>query len=689
MGIADRLRAIFAQPSQSKQAPIVYMNGVSGKGRRDRYEDFAKEGYKENAIVYRCVNEIANGAAAVTFNAFLDKDKIENHPILRLLSRPNPRKAGVEYFQSLYAYILLSGNAYGVYAGPDNAPPRELYLLRPDRVRIIPGETDIPKGYDYIINGQVRQTYPVQIDGRSEVKHFSLWNPLDDWYGLSPLNAAAVDVDQHNLAAQHNVGLLMNGARPSGAIIFKPKDETGMGIQLTESQRQQLISDMESRFSGTKNVARPMLLEGDFDWKEMSLSPKDMDFLELKNMAAKDIALCFGVPGQLVGIPDNQTYSNVAEARLALYEETIIPMLRRVESDINEWLVPLYREPSLRVAYDIDSIPAIAERRRRVYENVVQGVNAGIISRNEARDRLGLTAVEGADDLYIPANLFPLGKVAPIDAGMPEKAYEEAYGEKRIIEIYPDGEPVPENLPAAYRPHGSYRMCHNCGYYEDDYCELFDAEVRDRYVCNDWISHTDDRAEKAEIDLKPTEAMAEEAARALQWRKEGNVGGTLVGVARANQLVNRENLSESTVLRMYSFFARHEVDKQAEGFRPGEDGYPSPGRVAWGLWGGDPGFSWARAKRRQIMADDKAVTVKVGDFVEWDSSGGMARGRITRIVRSGTLKVPGTDFTLNATEDDPAVLIRIYGKDKDGKWAATTTIVGHRVSTLTKIPDLD
>lgn len=689
MGIADRLRAIFAQPSQSKQAPIVYMNGVSGKGRRDRYEDFAKEGYKENAIVYRCVNEIANGAAAVTFNAFLDKDKIENHPILRLLSRPNPRKAGVEYFQSLYAYILLSGNAYGVYAGPDNAPPRELYLLRPDRVRIIPGETDIPKGYDYIINGQVRQTYPVQIDGRSEVKHFSLWNPLDDWYGLSPLNAAAVDVDQHNLAAQHNVGLLMNGARPSGAIIFKPKDETGMGIQLTESQRQQLISDMESRFSGTKNVARPMLLEGDFDWKEMSLSPKDMDFLELKNMAAKDIALCFGVPGQLVGIPDNQTYSNVAEARLALYEETIIPMLRRVESDINEWLVPLYREPSLRVAYDIDSIPAIAERRRRVYENVVQGVNAGIISRNEARDRLGLTAVEGADDLYIPANLFPLGKVAPIDAGTPEKAYEEAYGEKRIIEIYPDGEPVPENLPAAYRPHGSYRMCHNCGYYDDDYCELFDAEVRDRYVCNDWISHTDDRAEKAEIDLKPTEAMAEEAARALQWRKEGNVGGTLVGVARANQLVNRENLSESTVLRMYSFFARHEVDKQAEGFRPGEDGYPSPGRVAWGLWGGDPGFSWARAKRRQIMADDKAVTVKVGDFVEWDSSGGMARGRITRIVRSGTLKVPGTDFTLNATEDDPAVLIRIYGKDKDGKWAATTTIVGHRVSTLTKIPDLD
>ena len=167
------------------------------------------------------------------------------------------------------------------------------------------------------------------------------------------------------------------------------------------------------------------------------------------------------------------------------------------------------------------------------------------------------------------------------------------------------------------------------------------------------------------------------------------MGGTLVGVARANQLIKRERLSEQTVLRMFSFFSRHEVDKQAEGFRPGEDGYPSPGRVAWGLWGGDPGFSWARAKRRQIMADEKAKTVAVGDFVEWDSSGGMARGRITRIVRTGKLKVPGTSFTLNATEDDPAVLIRIYSRNSDGEWSATSTIVGHRVSTLSKIPDLD
>lgn len=102
---------------------------------------------------------------------------------------------------------------------------------------------------------------------------------------------------------------------------------------------------------------------------------------------------------------------------------------------------------------------------------------------------------------------------------------------------------------------------------------------------------------------KPTEGMAIAAKRALKWKDEGRAGGTLVGLARANQLKDREDLSESTVLRMYSFFSRHEPDKQATGFNSGEEGYPSPGRVAWDLWGGDPGQTWSKTKRDQIMRD--------------------------------------------------------------------------------------
>lgn len=105
----------------------------------------------------------------------------------------------------------------------------------------------------------------------------------------------------------------------------------------------------------------------------------------------------------------------------------------------------------------------------------------------------------------------------------------------------------------------------------------------------------------ADIDFTPTEGMASAAKRALKWKEEGKPGGTRVGLARANQLAKRQKLTERTVLRMYSFFSRHEPDKQATGFNSGEEGYPSKGRVAWDLWGGDAGYSWSRTKRNQIM----------------------------------------------------------------------------------------
>jgi hypothetical protein len=106
--------------------------------------------------------------------------------------------------------------------------------------------------------------------------------------------------------------------------------------------------------------------------------------------------------------------------------------------------------------------------------------------------------------------------------------------------------------------------------------------------------------EKADINLKPTSGMKSAAARALAWKKEGKRGGTRVGLARANQIVNGTELSESTVARMYSFFSRHAVDKKATGFSSGEEGYPSPGRVAWDLWGGDAGYSWSTSKWNSI-----------------------------------------------------------------------------------------
>lgn len=433
-------RIFNINPEQTKQSNIMGYFGVgSSDAKVYKYQDLAKEGYLKNAIVYRCVNEISKGASAVPFVIKAGDQILEEHPLITLLRRPNPLQSYSEFFNSLFGYLLLSGNAYILKVGAEAGAPKELHQLRPDRIVIKGSGNSIPDKYQYMLQGRVHHTYEVdQENGFSELKHVKLWNPLDDYYGLSPMSAAAVEIDQFNLSSKHNVNLLQNGARPSGAVIFKPQDDAGFAVNLTESQRQQLLTDLNNRFSGTANAGRPLLLEGDFDWREMGLSPKDMDFLNLKHMSATDIAMCFGVPSQLVGVPDAQTYSNVAEARLALYEETIIPHLRKLASDLNEWLVPMF-DDRLMLEFDIDSIPALSERRRKIYENVTSAVREGIMTRNEAREIIGLQPIDGADDLYISAALFPLtdDSVEKPENPVNEedlKEYDEEYDDEFLLE---------------------------------------------------------------------------------------------------------------------------------------------------------------------------------------------------------------------------------------------------------------
>ena len=562
----QRMFGLGVKPEIKQNSNMMGYFGVGAEAGKDyKYQDLAKEGYLKNAIVYRCVNEISKGASSVPFIIKIGDQILEEHPLIELLNRPNPLQSYSEFFSSLYGYLLLSGNSYVLKLGSELGAPKELHHLRPDRINIKGSGNPIPDRYDYMINGRVEQSFEVDQDtGFSELKHIKLWNPLDDYYGCSPLSAAATEVDQHNMAGKHNVNLLSNGARPSGAVIFKPRDEAGFAMNLTESQRQQLLTDLNNRFSGAGNAGRPMLLEGDFDWKEMGLSPKDMDFLNLKHLSATEIAMCFGVPSQLVGVPDAQTYANVAEARLALYEETIIPYLQKIASDLNEWLVPMFGD-RLQLEFDIDSIPALSERRKKIYENVTSAVREGIMTRNEARERIGLEPVEGGDGLYIASNLFPLGDDAVAEP-------QDPLNEEDVAAVE-DSDPQDDDDPDG---------------------KLFD----------EWL---DMSKALSDIDTRPTESMANNAKRGLELRKKFNRGGTAVGVARANSLVARENLSISTIKRMFSFFSRHEVDKQGQGFNAGEEGYPSAGKIAWLLWGGDSGFSWAKRKRAEIEREEQKL----------------------------------------------------------------------------------
>lgn len=366
---------------------LLYSPGKPVWMGRD-YERFAEEGYIRNVVAHRAVSLIAEAAADVPWRLFdiagEQPRHVPMHPVLKLLNKPNPLQGGAELFQSLYAYRMISGNGYLQVAGPKDGAPLELHVLRPDRVSVIAGRDGLPAGYRYTV-GERYTDFPIdRVTGRSRILHLKLFHPLNDWYGLSPIEAAAYSIDQHNQAGAWNQALLQNGARPSGALVVKNRE--GESDKLSDEQYDRLRQQMDDQFSGAGNAGRPLLLEGGLDWREMSMSPREMDFIEAKNSAARDIALAFGVPPQLLGIPGDNTYSNLAEARLALWEQTILPMVDMLCDALNNWLLPQYGG-ALELRYDTDGISALATRREQVWERVN---NAGFLSDEEKRQLVGL-----------------------------------------------------------------------------------------------------------------------------------------------------------------------------------------------------------------------------------------------------------------------------------------------------------
>jgi len=299
--------------------------------------------------------------------------------------------------ENIAAHLLLAGNAYveavglqGNLAGEGGSQStqvRELYALRPDRMKLVPGPDGWPQSYEYTVAGQT-----VRFDqGATQppILHLTFFNPVDDYYGLSPLEAAAVAVDTHNAAAKWNKALLDNAARPSGALVYTGPD----GLVLADQQFARLKKELEEQYQGTANAGRPLLLEGGLDWKAMSLSPKDMDFMEAKHSAAREIALAFGVPPMLLAIPGDNTYSNYQEASRVFWQQTVLPLAGRVASVLTQWLAPSFGA-GLVLAVDTDRVEALSGDRAALWERVTK---APFLTVNEKRAATGYGAVQGGD----------------------------------------------------------------------------------------------------------------------------------------------------------------------------------------------------------------------------------------------------------------------------------------------------
>ena len=378
------------ETKESQVAPLIAARTVGKPVWTPRqFDKLAEEGYQKNVIVYRCVSLIAGGISSVPWQVKSEGELLCAHPLDKLIRSPNPNQALARFMEALSAYLMLSGNAYIEMVQLDGEP-FELHLLRPDRMRVIPGRNGLPEAYEYRVGGLSRRISVDPLNGSSSVLHLKTFHPLNDWYGMSPLEAAAHAIDQHNAVGGHNLAVLQNGGRPSGALIVPSGT-------LTSSQRQALKEDFRDFYQGGPNAGNIFVLEGEWDWKELSISPKDLDFIEGKYLSAREIAQAFGVPAMLVGVPGEATFSNYREARYHLWEDTILPILESIKTEVNRWLVPCFEQgESLLLTYDTDSISALTPRREAHWNKIS---NANFLTINEKRQAVGYAPIEGGDRL--------------------------------------------------------------------------------------------------------------------------------------------------------------------------------------------------------------------------------------------------------------------------------------------------
>lgn len=399
-----------AAPREEKASAARSLIAYHGGGRPTwtprNYEALAAESYAKNAIAFRCVRMIAEAAASIPLVLQENGRPLTEHPLLALLARPNPQQCAHDWLESWYGFLQVAGNAY-LEAVEIGGEVRELYVLRPDRMKVVPGPKGWPEAYEYAVGGRTHAFAPRPGSQFMPILHMAAFHPTNDHYGMSPLEAAANAVDIHNAAGAWNKALLDNAARPSGALVYAGAEGAP---NLTEEQFDRLKTELEDNYQGARHAGRPLLLEGGLDWKPMGLSPADMDFINAKHVAAREIALAFGVPPMLMGIPGDNTYANYREANLAFWRQTVLPLAGRTAKALNHWLGPRFGA-GLELQVDGTQVSALSLEREHLWRRLNE---ATFLTVNEKRAALGLERQDGGDELLVDGLKVPLDKVGEL-----------------------------------------------------------------------------------------------------------------------------------------------------------------------------------------------------------------------------------------------------------------------------------
>jgi HK97 family phage portal protein len=374
----------FGRKAARQARPLLFSGWrhvFAGEPWPHSYEAQVKEAYLGNAVAQRAVRLVAE---SVAWAPVYDAGEGEQPPPPRSARSPSPFRGGTlvtpALLETVAMQLLLHGNAYVQPLEDGEGLPAELYPLRPERVAVEADAAGWPAAYVYKVGEAKRRIAARDGLGRPGLVHLKAAHPLDDHYGLGCLGAAAAAVAVHNAAARWNKALLDNAARPSGALVHAPPS----GASLSRAQLEQLKGELEAHFAGAGNAGRPLLLDGGLSWQALSLSPAEMDFAALKAAAAREIALAFGVPPMLLGLPGDSTYANYREANRALWRLTVLPMAARILGALSAALAAWW--PGVRLEVDLDRISALAEERERLWR---QANAADFLSDDEKRELLG------------------------------------------------------------------------------------------------------------------------------------------------------------------------------------------------------------------------------------------------------------------------------------------------------------
>lgn len=403
-----KLAKLFQKESKTSRSGNWANRPLWGMGKK--FEDYAKEGFEKNVVVYRAIDKTAKAVANIPIYVKSVRGKRDDSSaLLKLIQSPNLMQTGNDLMEAVAGYYMLAGNSYFEKTMLSGNRVGEIYCLRPDRMSIVPGPFGIPDRYEFSIANEEPVKFPVDpLRGESDILHLKQFNPTNDWYGMAPLSAGAFAVDQHNETMQAMQAMLQNGMVPSGALV---SDE-----ELGDASYKRLKEDLDSR-TGTRNNGRPLLLENGLKWEQMGVSPDNMMMIDTKYSSARDIALALGVPPLLLNIPGDSTYSNYKEARLAHYEETVIPLAEYIIDSLNRWLSPMFGGHKL--ALDLDKIPAIYEKRLQLWEMANKSNDLTI---NERRAMKGYEPKEGGDTLFIGAGQVPISFAEEnVPEGNPDK----------------------------------------------------------------------------------------------------------------------------------------------------------------------------------------------------------------------------------------------------------------------------